>query len=156
MEQLSIFDVFGIKDDKPRDIPCGYLDDESLVGRELQFSELEGMIGKKVIISSNVGYKVVRIETYIKDHDEVYKKVRPIPEGCLQYGEYVNGYIHDIVGEKKAMECYELAYSCDRVGFADFEQCKGSRGWISEMYCNNGRHEPIDGPNADTFYELNI
>ena len=158
MKQLTIFDIIEQPKTEP---PCGYIDDLLLIGRELQFTELESMIGKKVIITSgtvsSIAYKVIRITDYHKDSDTVYKRVRELPEGKMYYPDYVNDYIHDICGIKECMDCYEVAYTCDRVAFTDNDRCKGSNGGVSEMYCRNGRHEPIGGfSDSETFYELNI
>lgn len=156
MKQITIFDI--IPDEK-KEVPCGYTEDLSLIGRELRFNELQGMIGKKVVIcsprQSAVDYKVIRITDYWVDHDKVYKMVRPIPEGCLSYSDRVNDYIHDVCGQKEAMDCYELDYICDRVGFVDKDKNNQSDHFLSEMYCKNGRFDPMN-EYADTFYELNI
>lgn len=53
------------------------------------------------------------------------------------------------------MDCYEVAYICDRVGFTDKDKSDKSNGWVSEMYCNNGRHEPAT-ERSETFYELKM
>lgn len=155
MKQITIFDI--IPDEK-KEVSCGYTEDLSLIGRELRFNELQGMIGKKVLLcsprQSAVDYKVIRITDYWVDHDKVYKMVRPIPEGCLHYSDRVNDYIHDVCGQKEAMDCYELDYICDRVGFVDNDKQKQSDHFLSEMYCKNGRFNPMN-EYADTFYELN-
>lgn len=154
MKQMTIFDIIP---ETTRDIPCGYIDDISLIGRELRFNELQGMIGKKVLLcsprQSAIDYKVIKITDYWVDCDKVYKMVRPIPEGCLHYSDRVNDYIHDVCGQKEAMDCYELDYICDRVGFVDKDKNNQSDHFLSEMYCRNGRFDPMN-EYADTFYEL--
>ena len=158
MYQMTIFDII---EGPKKEIPCGYIKEEDetiLVGRELRFNELQRMIGKKVILcsprQSAVDYKVIRITDYWSDCDKVYKMVRSIPEGCLHYSDRVNDYIHDVCGQKEAMDCYELDYICDRVGFVDKDKNNKSDHFLSEMYCKNGRFDPMD-EYADTFYELN-
>lgn len=50
MQQLTIFDFLPAK----KEIHCGYIkeeDESSLIGRELRFTELKTMIGKKCIVS---------------------------------------------------------------------------------------------------------
>ena len=171
MNQMSIFDLIEVpvSQDSIKDIPLGYLKDgeeKQFVGRELRFQELKDLIGKKCIVSnstysypdfkiSNTWYKVIKITQYFEGCDKVYRKVKPIPEGCIQYGEFVNDYIHDNVGQEEAMDCYEVAYICDRVGFTDKDKSDKSNGWVSEMYCNNGRHEPAT-ERPETFYELKM
>ena len=156
MKQLTIFDIIQTP---VKEIPCGYINEEQyhIIGRELSFLELKNMIGKKCIVSSSTqsltGYRVIRITEYFENCDKVYKKVRELPQHCLKYADQVNGYIHDVVGQKEAMECYEEEYICDRVGYSDSDRSKSSNSWVSEMYCRNGRHEPIGGF-AETFYEL--
>lgn len=156
-KQITIFDI--IEQPVKKEPPCGYIDDLLLIGRELQFQELKDMIGKKCIVSSstasNIGFKVIRIFDYFENSGSVYKRVRELPEGCMRYGEYVNDYIYEKCGQKEAMKCYEKAYTCDKVGYSDNERCKASNSWVSEMYCRNGRHDPINGF-AETFYELII
>ena len=49
MKQMTIFDIIP---ENTRNIPCGYTDDMSLIGRELRFDELKNLIGKKCIICS--------------------------------------------------------------------------------------------------------
>lgn len=156
MKQMTIFDIIP---ETARNILCGYTDDVSLIGRELRFDELKNLIGKKCIIcsprQSAIDYKVIKITDYWTDCDKVYKMVRKLPEGCLQYGDWVNDYIHDVCGQKEAMGCYELDYTCDRVGYVDKDKNNQSDHFLSEMYCKNGRFDPVDGY-ADTFYELNV
>lgn len=152
MEQMSIFDILSLPVDE---IPCGHTENMAVVGRKLYFTELAGMIGKKVVVSSGEYYKVVKIIEYHKDSDRIYKQVRKLPDDVLQYAERINDYIYDCVGQRKAMACYELETTCDRVGYADKEKLSVSNCWESEMYCNNGRYKPLNDI-ADTFYELNM
>ena len=156
MKQMTIFDIIP---ENIRNIPCGYTDDMSLIGRELRFDELKNLIGKKCIIcsprQSAIDYMVIKITDYWVDCDKVYKQVRELPEGCLQYSDRVNDYIHDVCGQKEAMDCYELDYTCDRVGYVNKDKNTVSDHFLSEMYCSNGRYEPVNSF-ADTFYELNI
>ena len=154
MKQISIFDIL---EPIKTEIPCGYIDNIALIGRELRFNELQTMINEKCLIAmpraGAIDYKVVKIMGYWKDCDKVYKRVRKLPENCLHYGERVNEYVHDICGQKEAMVCYEEEYTCDRVGYTDSERCKTSNSWVSEMYCSNGRYKPITDY-AESFYEL--
>lgn len=156
MKQITIFDIIEVP---IKDIPCGYIDDMSLIGRELRFNELKNLIGKKCVIAcprqSAIDYKVIKIMDYWEDHDKIYRQVKPLPENCLHYSDRVNGYIHDVVGQDIAMECYEVEAICDRVGYADQDKYQQSNSWVSEMYCSNGRFEPI-AAYSETFYELAI
>lgn len=155
MKQITIFDIL---EPDTKEVPCGYIDDLSLIGRELRFSELKDMIGKKCIVTNHTEsqkcYKVVKIIAYFVDCDKVYKQVRELPENDIGYGDKVNDYIHDVVGIKECMDCYEVDYICDRVAFTDKENGKEANCWVSEMYCSNGRFEPLYGKLGDTFYEL--
>lgn len=156
MQQISIFDLIEITH---KDIPCGYIkeEDESiLVGRELRFSELKDMIGKKCLVSATTEsrrwYKVVKILTYKEDCDKIYKQVRELPENDIGYGEYVNEFIHDVVGIKECMDCYEVDYTCDRVGFANNDKRKEPDGWVSESWCSGGRFKTYG--TTEAFFEL--
>lgn len=159
MKQITIFDVLESIEGKKTDVPCGYIDDLSLIGRELKFQELKDMIGKKCILTyateSHTWYKVIRITEYFENSDKVFRQVRDIPEGHLQYGDCINEYIHDVVGDKESMDCYEIDHICDRVGFVDQDKLKKSNSWLSEMYCSGGRWDP---PSyllfSEHFYEL--
>lgn len=157
-KQITIFDII---EEPKKEIPCGYLEEDQyhLIGRELSFLELKDMIGKKVICTahteSHKWYKVYKVVDYFIDSDKVYKMVRKLPENALKYPDKVNDYIHDVCGQKEAMDCYELDYICDRVALSDDNRKNQANAWVSEMYCRNGRHDPINGF-ADTFYELNI
>lgn len=153
MIQITIFDIL---EKKVPDVPCGYIDDVEKIGRVLKFQELREMIGKKCIISGNIkkGYRVVRILEYIPNCDRIYKRTKPLPNGCIEYPERVNEYIHDVVGQKSAMECYEIECNCDRIGYSENDRNKKSSCWLSEMNCKNGRYEPINEEYAEIFYEL--
>lgn len=128
MKQITIFDVLESIEGKKTDVPCGYIDDLLLIGRELKFQELKNMIGKKCILTyateSHTWYKVIRITEYFENSDKVFRKVRDIPEGHLQYEDCINEYIHDVVGDKESMDCYEIDHICDRVGFVDQDKLK--------------------------------
>lgn len=158
MKQMTIFDII---EGPKKEIPCGYLEEDQyhLIGRELSFSELKDMIGKKVICTAHTEnhkwYKVYKVIDYFVDSDKVYKRVRELPENTLKYSDKVNDYIHDVCGQKEAMDCYEIDYTCDRVALSDDNRKNQANAWVSEMYCRNGRHDPINGF-AETFYELNI
>ena len=154
MKQITIFDIIP---ETTRYIPCGYIDDMALIGPELRFNELKNMVGKKCIICSSRqsgrDYAVIRIIKYFENSDKVYKRVRDLPDNQIGYGEFVNDYIHDVVGIKECMNSYEIAYICDRVAFTRKENNKEADNWLSEMYCSNGRYNPIN-EYANTFYEL--
>ena len=156
MQQISIFDLIEITH---KDIPCGYIkeeDESTLVGRELRFTELKDMIGKKCLVSATTEsrrwYKVVKILTYTEDCDKIYKQVRELPENDIGYGEYVNEFIHDVVGIKECMDCYEVDYTCDRVGFANKDKSKEPDGWVSESWCSGGRFKTHG--TTEAFFEL--
>lgn len=157
MKQLSFFDLLEPEDEIKKEVPYGYLDDLSLVGRELKFTELKDLVGQKCILSTTSArgttYKVVKITSYWENCDKVYHQVKPLPEGCIAYGDKVNGYIHDVVGQKEAMECYELSYVCDRVAFTDSDRKQDiNKMCVSEAYCSNGRYEPLWLSSAESFY----
>lgn len=158
MKQLSFFDLLEPEDIGTKEVPYGYLEDLSLVGRELKFTELKDMVGQKCLLArhsaTGTSYRVVKITEYWENCDKVYKQVRPLPEGiAVRYGDMVNGYIHDVVGIKEAMECYELSYVCDRVAFTDSDRKQDFNKYcVSESYCSNSRFEPIDC--YESFYIL--
>lgn len=158
MKQISIFDIL----ERPKEnIPCGYLKEEQyyLIGKKISFSQLKDLIGKKVICSvsteSNTWYKVYKVIDYYEDQDKFYKQVRELPENPIGYGQIVNDYIHDVVGIKECMDCYELDFTCDRVALCDSNLNDKANAWVSEAYSNNGRYK-VDLDYPETFYELNI
>ncbi len=143
MQQLTIFDFLPAK----KEIHCGYIkeeDENSLIGRELRFTELKNMIGEKCIVSvttqSRRWYKVIKIVDYWENHDKIYKQVRDLPDVC---------------GIKECMDCYEIDYICDLIAYTDKENGKEAKGWVSESWCSNGRFNPVSGT-TETFYEINI
>lgn len=131
--QMTLFDI--IAQDKPNNAPYGYIDDLSYVGRELTFKELEGHIGKQIVCTvkteSHLWYRVYKVVDYFEDCDTYYKQVRPLPPNGYEYGEIVNSYIHDVVGVKECMACYEPAFTCDRVSLSSNGKDKAD-SWISE------------------------
>lgn len=161
MKQVTIFDIIGETEPKPiaKDIPCGYIRDFRVIGRELEFQELKDFIGKKIVCAkvneSNQYFRVYRVIKYIENSDTYYKRVRPLPENQIQYGEIVNDYIHDIVGIKECMACYEPFVTCDRVALSDKDTGSEPNSWISEAYCANGRYELFaEYEEGYEFYEL--
>ena len=154
MKQLTIFDVIAdVKPkEKPKDIPCGYTEDTSIVGSAIPFTELKNYIGKKVIKSDGRNYKVYQVIEYFESCDTFYKRVKPLPDNDIGYGEIVNEYIHDVCGIKECMSCYEPAFKCDRIALSD-NGGKTANSWISEAYCSNGRFR-IDNDYPYTFYEI--
>lgn len=157
MYQMTIFDIIKRT---VKDIPCGYIkeeDETALVGRELSFTELKNMIGKKCIVSATTEsrrwYKVIKIIDYFEGCDKIYKQVRELPENDIGYGERVNDFIHDVVGIKDCMDCYEVDYVCDRVAYTNKDNSKKAEGWVSESWCSGGRFKPLDGP-TEGFFEL--
>lgn len=159
MEQITIFDILVI--DKPdcKDIPYGYIKDMRIVGKELTFQELKNYIAKKIIkclsTESNQYFRVYKVIEYHEDCFTYYKRVRPLPPNSIGYGEYVNEYIHDVVGIKECMACYEPAFTCDRVALSDNGGNK-SNAIVCEAYCSNGRYEELlDYQNGlESFYEV--
>lgn len=154
MKQITIFDIIP---DENKEQQCGYIDDLSLIGRELSFNELKEMIGKKVVIcaprQSATDYKVIKVTSYWTDCDRIYKRVRPLPAGCLNYSNQVNDYVHDVCGQKEAMACYELDYTCDRIGYVTKDNKNSPDHFVSEAWCRNGRFETQD-EFPYSFYEL--
>ena len=152
--QMTIFDI--LVPDKPTDVSYGYIEDESIVGKELTFQDLKNYIGKQVICTvtteSNKWFRVYKVIEYFENHDTFYRQAKPLPPNTYPYGEIVNSYIHDVVGIKECMECYEVAYTCDRVALSSNGKNKAD-SWISEAYCANGRFDN-DDPYAERFYEI--
>ena len=151
MKQIDIFDI--LPKQLPLDVPCGYIDDPDLVGGVIPFTHLKNYIGKKVVKVYESGYKVYKVIEYIENCDTYYKRVRPLPDNALHYGEIVNEYIHDVVGQKEAMACYDIAFICDRVALSDKEGSNQANSWISEAYCKFGRYE-VNPENNYCFCEL--
>ena len=126
-------------------------------GRMLNFQEIESFIGKKVLYesstASNKSYKVVVILDYFKDCDKVYARAEDATPDW-DYGEYVNGFIHDVCMPDHKKPQYVVDHICDRIGYSDSKKNqKKANSWISEMYCNGGRWKPISNyPVA--FYEF--
>lgn len=162
MKQITIFDIIAQGEQPkqlPPKIPYGYIKDFRIVGRELTFQDLKNYIGKRIIecISneSNQHFRVYKVIDYFEDCDTYYKRVRPLPPNDIGYGEFVNSYIHDVVGIKECMECYEPAYTCDRVALSSNGKDKAD-SWISEAYCGSCRFEELIDYYNDitTFYEI--
>jgi len=139
MKQLDIFDI--LPKELPLDVPCGIISDTDLIGEVIPFTELKNYIGKKVVKRYEGGYKVYKVIEYMESTDTFYKRVKPLPDNTLHYGEIVNEYIHDVVGIPECMACYDVAFKCDRVALSDKEGSNLANSWISEAYCGNGRYE---------------
>jgi len=163
MRQLTIFDVIEpeTKPDKLKSVPYGYIRDIRIVGRELTFQDLKNCIGKQIVkcdsTESNQYFRVYKVIEYYEDCDTYYKRVRPLPPNPIGYGDIVNSFIHDVVGIKECMECYEPAFICDRVALSGNGKDKAD-SWISEAYCSNGRYEPLmyfPTDSLTTFFEIN-
>jgi len=154
MKQITIFDII-----QTGETPCGYLKEEQyyLIGRELDFQELKNLIGKKVICTSptqsKTWYRVYKVIDYFENNDKFYHQVEKLPENNIQYSAIVNDYIHDVVGVKECMDCYELSFTCDRVALTDKDRSDSANAWVSEAYCSNGRFEPVS-IYPETFFEL--
>ena len=133
--QMTIFDI--ISSDKPKVAPYGYTDDMSIIGRELTFKDLKNYVGKQIVCTvkteSNLWYRVYKVIEYFENCDTYYKRVRPLPPNDYDYGEIVNSYIHDVVGIKECMACYEPAFTCDRLALSSNGKNKAD-SWISESY----------------------
>ena len=152
-EQMSIFDFL----QQEKDTSCRWLKDgdDDLIGKVIPFHELKNMIGKKVVMSCvNSGYRIIRITDYHENCRTIYKRVRPLPDNDIGYGEYVNDYIHDVCGIKECMACYEPYLTFDGVSYSDKEKGKAN-SYASEYYCTGGRWNMIDSVN-ETFHELNL
>jgi len=153
VKQIDIFEI--IPKQLPIDVPCGYIDDPDLVGKEISFPDLKNYIGKKIVKSYEQGYKVYKVIEYIENSDSYYKRVKPLPDNALRYGEYVNEYIYNVVGQKEAMACYEKAFSCDRVALSDKEGSEQANAWVSEAYCKSEKYTMFSDNFANyTFHEL--
>ena len=133
--QMTIFDI--ISSDKPKVVPYGYTDNMNIIGRELTFKDLKNYIGKQIVCTvkteSNLWYRVYKVIEYFENCDTYYKRVRPLPPNDYDYGEIVNSYIHDVVGIKECMACYEPAFACDRIALSSNGKNKAD-SWISESY----------------------
>ena len=140
--QMTIFDI--ISSDKPKAAPYGYTDDMSIIGRELTFKELKNYIGKQIICTvkteSNPWYRVYKVIEYFENCDTYYKRVRPLPPNGYDYGEIVNSYIHDVVGIKECMACYEPAFTYDRIALSSNGKDKAD-SWVSEFYGDDRFYE---------------
>ena len=154
MNQLSLFDI--LPKQLPLDVPCGYISDPDLVGEQIPFTDLRNYVGKKVVKAYEGGYKVCKVIEYIEQSDTFYKRVRPLPDTAMKYSEIVNEYIHDVVGQKEAMACYDVAFVCDRVALSDKDGDKKANAWISEAYCGGGRFNEVYSQycNACSFHQL--
>lgn len=152
-EQMSIFDLI----EQERDISCRWLKDgdDDLIGKVIPFRDLKKYIGKKVVVSCvSSGYRIVRIISYTEDSRTIYKRVRPLPDNDIGYGEYVNDYIHDICGIKECMACYEPFMKFDSVSYSDKDKLNKANCFETEYYCTGGRWNMIGSVN-ETFHELN-
>lgn len=157
-KQISIFDILAPdepKPDEPKTITYGYIKDFRIVGQELTFQDLKNYIRKPVVecksTESNQYFRVYKVVEYYEDCDTYYKRVRPLPPNQIGYGEIVNSYIHDVIGIPECMECYEPAFTCDRVALSSNGKDKAD-SWISEAYCANGRFDCYLGTLADTCF----
>lgn len=151
MQQIDIFDI--LPKQLPLDVPCGYISDPDLVGEQIPFTDLRNYIGKKVVKAYEGGYKVYKVIEYIEQSDTFYKRVRPLPDTAMKYGDIVNEYIHDVCGQKEAMACYEPYFTCDRVALSDKEGTDKANAWVSEAWCKDGRYD-IGEKNAYSFHQL--
>ena len=121
----------------------GYTEDHSVIGERLHFTDLKDMIGEKVVTTCGNWYKVVKITEYYEECEKIYKRVRELPASDIGYGEYVNSYIHDVCGIGECMDCYEVAYICDRVRYSDRDSDNTGGCTACEAYCDQGRYQPI-------------
>ena len=142
MNQIDIFDI--LPKQLPLDVPCGYINDPDLVGEQITFTDLRNYVGKKVVKAYEGGYKVYKVIEYIEQSDTFYKRVRPLPDTAMKYGNIVNEYIHDICGQKEAMKCYDVAFVCDRVALSDKEGSQQANAWISEANTTSSRNDAGD------------
>lgn len=138
MTQISLFDYLPKTID---DIKLGLLEDKSIIGPEIEVSDLCEFVGSKVIKScGNDSFEVICIIDFQKDSDLVYKRFRPLPHNDIGYGEYVNSYIHDIVGIKECMACYEPFRLYDRFTYIRKEGQKDSficsDAWVNGVFAN--------------------
>ena len=158
MKQLTIFDVLP-GEEQASEVPYGYIKDMRIVGKELSFQDLKNYIGKQVVkcvsTESNQYFRVYKVIEYYENCFTYYKQVRPLPDNPIGYGEYVNEYIHDVVGIKECMACYEPAFTCDRVGLSDNGKDK-ENSVVCEAYCSNGRYDEILDytGEVESFYEI--
>lgn len=158
MRQLSLFDI--IEPVTQKDIPYGYIKDIRIVGRELlSFQDLKNHIGEQIVKcssnESNQHFRIYKVIDYFENCDTYYKRVRPLPPNSIGYGNIVNSFIHDVVGIKECMECYEPVFTCDRVALSGNGR-NTADSWISEAYCVNGRFESLLDYSSDiiSFFEI--
>lgn len=145
MEQLNIFDL--LQDNQP--LPC----EDVVIDHEILFPDLKQFIGKNVVITNSdtlpsPPYRVVTITGYHDRCDIVYRRARPLPETKYGYGEYVNEYIHDVVGVKECMACYVPFYVYDRVEYCDLN--KKGKCSVSDAYCRG----VLADSNSPIFYSI--
>lgn len=136
MEQLDLFDYM-----PPIEEPityCSVKDDGIILGRSIPFHELKHMIGRNVFYVENGRKKVIKVIRYSENARTVYKRVRPLPANDIGYGEYVNEYIHDVVGIKSCMACYEPYRKYDLIQYTESNKRSKDFLQISEEYCKGG------------------
>lgn len=128
MEQMSIFDFL-----PQADITCRILkeEDEHLIGKVIPFTALKDMIGKKVIVQDLHRYRIVLITQYWEKSKKIYKRVRPLPDNDIGYGEYVNDYIHDVCGIK---ECNDIIFLLQVIYHEEGEVEKSASFFLAKIF----------------------
>lgn len=153
-----MFDFFAELDKAPKvDFKVGDLlnreDVKRHLGRELKFRELKDMVAQKVIISTSGSnnYQVVEICGYHEMCDQLYKRIKELPEKWSWYGDYINHYTYWMM-HPEAKDCYETYHYCDRVRYSrNPKRPHNGECSLSEMYCTTCRWESIG---KETFHEL--
>ena len=154
MTQSSIFDFLPVEE---RDLSLGECETPEFVGTLINFNELKDYIGRKVIYRNEAGnYKLVKVVDFYEDHNAVYRKIKDIPAGKHDCGEYISSHIYNL--NSYLQDCYEVAYRTNRVACSDRDKNTESNCSMDEDWCVGGRYVayglPEDKRNA--FYTLNI
>ena len=128
-EQMSLVDFAVATTAEP---PIGWLEDvDKYKGEMIPFRDLENYVGKRIIIGmprqSTTDYKVVKLTSYHKDCDTIYRWGSGDSESHSTCG-WIN---------KEAVAIGK----CDRVGYSDDARREKENSWVSEMYCSNGRFD---------------
>ena len=144
--QLSLYDIF------TQNVPIGFIGEEHK-GRKLKFQELEDYVGKRVVISRSTTnseyYSVVTITSYHKNAGRTYKLKNNAERSTHGYPTRLNEYIWSLGMDKDE---YAPDYFYDQIGYSDDKRNCKENSWVGEIYCSNGRHEPIANY-PENFYE---
>ncbi len=150
MEQIA--GQFSLNDLLSESIKLGWIGEEK-VGNIIPFQDLKNYKDKKVVYQSFMGsgddskpiYKVILIKDYLENTDKYYRN--------RQDGSIVNDYLASI-SSKEVKDNLEPEFTCDRLAYSDDNRTKKANSWISEAFCNNGRHQIAHNSFLVCFHEL--